>query len=128
MDFFKYSKKGQFLIISSLFLILLLIFIYSLETENFYIGETSKISLLDNAIYETCYIGKNSNGTYIENRYLNFSGELSAYCLNMGYVCNLTIVNNTVIPSNESLINYTLFDYSIVYEYDGLEYLKDFTC
>ena len=107
---------------------MLLVFIYSLETENFYIAETSKITLLDNAVYETCFIGKNSNGTYIENRYLNFSLEFSNYCSDLGYVCNLTIVNNTVIPTNESLINYTLFDYLIIYEYDGLEFSKNFTC
>lgn len=123
-----YSKKGQFIIISVLLLILVLIFTYYQETDNSYIVKSSKYNLLDNIIYETCLVGRNSNGTYIQVRFDSFTNNVSSYCLDSGYVCNLTIQNNSIIPSNESLINYTLFDYHIEYNASGYVYSGDFNC
>jgi hypothetical protein len=124
----KKNKKSQFMILSMSFLILLLFFSYSLETQNTYIVKSSKHSILNNIIEETCYIGKNSNGSNIESRYSNFTIDVKNYCNNINYICNLTITNNTVLPSNESLINYTLFDYNIIFEANEYSYSNNFNC
>lgn len=109
---------------------ILLLFIYSLETDNFYINKLSKTNILDNIIYETCVIGKNSNGSQIDLRYQQFTGNVSSYCSNMGNTCNLIIINNTPIPplGNWSNLNYGHYDYSILYSWDGYEIDLDFNC
>lgn len=124
------NKKSQFLILSTLFLLLLLIFSYSLGTENSYITKKSKFNLLDNIIYETCQIGRNSNGTFIDSRYSNFTLDVKNYCQEFNYNCTLSIINNTAIPplGNWSLLNYTHYNYSIYYEFDGFKYNNDFSC
>jgi len=124
------NTKSQFLIFSGLFFILLLIFFYSLGTENSYITKKSKFNLLDNIIYETCEIGKNSNGSLIDQRYSNFTLNIENYCLEYNYNCSLSIINNSQIPPNGnwSLLNYTHYNYSIYYYFEGFEYSGDFTC
>lgn len=126
----KKNKKSQLFIISSLFLILLLIFIYSIETENTYIVKSGKFNLLNNIVYETCNVGKLSNGTFIDSRYNEFEVNVESYCLSYGYLCNLTIVNNTIVPpgGNWSLLNYTHYNYHIDYSYEGYEYSNSFIC
>ncbi|MDA3856502.1 MAG: hypothetical protein PF569_09685 [Candidatus Woesearchaeota archaeon] len=124
------NKKSQLFLLSSLFLLLLLIFIYSIETENTYIVKSGKFNLLNNIVYETCKVGKFSNGTYIDSRYLEFENDLESYCISYGYLCNLTITNNTIIPpsGNWSLLNYTHYDYHIDYRYEGYNYSSSFIC
>ena len=124
------SKKSQLFILSAVVMILLLIYIYSQETENSYIVKNGQLSLIDNVIHETCQIGYLSNGSYIDQRYSNFTGEVSTYCSSFGYSCSLLITNNTQIPpsGNYSLLNYTHYNYSIDYEYRTLSISKNFTC
>ena len=122
------TKRSQILILSAMFLFLLLLFTYSLETDNTYISKISKNTLLDNLMFETCQVGKLSNGTYIQSRFSNFSSKVQTYCQNIGRVCQLTIVNNTAIPSNLSKLNYTYFDYKISYTSQNFSYTHNFTC
>jgi hypothetical protein len=126
----KFDNKGQFLIFSGLFVFLLLIFIYSIETPNSYIVNSSKFNLIDNIIYETCQVGKISNGSYIDQRYSNFSIDVNNYCIGFGYNCSLSIINNTAIPpeSNWSKLNYSHYNYALVYSAKGLNYTTDFDC
>ena len=119
------SKKSQFFILSALFYILLLVFIYSLETENSYIVDSDRINLLDNIVYETCQLGYHSGTSEIDSRYGNFSANVSSYCTTLGYSCNLSISLNTASPP---VYNYTTYDYSISYQKEGLLYSKTFTC
>lgn len=126
----KNSNKSQFLVFSAMFIFLLLIFIYSLETDNTYIVKNSKFNLIENIIYETCQVGKNSNGSYIDSRYSNFTNDVETYCLDLDYNCTLTIVNNTIIPpdSNWSKLNYTHYDYSLDITQMDFSYTGDFNC
>lgn len=123
-----YHKKSQLFILSALLLILLLIFTYSLETDNTYIVKTSKYNLLNNIQYETCMIGKTSQGSNITSRYSSYEINVENYCTNLNHICDLTISNNTVLPSNTSLIDYTMFDYHIKYEMSNFHYDQNFTC
>jgi len=113
-----------------MFLFLIILFIYSLETDNFYITKFSKNTILDNIIYETCVIGRNSNGTQIDQRLKMFVNNVSNYCGERGSYCELLITNNTPIPpsGNWSLLNYTHYDYHIDYNWKGLNTSLDFVC
>jgi len=113
-----------------MFLFLIVLFIYSIETENFYITKFSKNTILDNIVYETCIVGKNSNGTQINNRFKMFANNVSDYCNESGNYCDLIIINNTAIPplGNWSLLNYTHYDYHIDYKWRGLNTSLDFVC
>ncbi|MFW6009300.1 MAG: hypothetical protein ACOCP8_08570 [archaeon] len=122
------NKRGQFLILSFLFLFLLLIISYSIETQNNYIEKNNKYFVVNNIITETCIIGQNSNGSNIQERFLNFTQDVYLYCDDMDYNCNLTIINNTLIPTNISLINYTLFDYYIDFQSNDHLITKKFNC
>jgi len=130
MNIYKKSKKSQFLVISSLFLFLLIIFTYSFGTENSYIIKKSKFNLLNNVISETCMVGKLSNGTNIEPRFSNLTLSFKNYCWDLGYDCKLEIVNNTQIPPSGdwTLLNYTHFNYFIDYDFDGFKYEGSFNC
>lgn len=125
-----FSKKAQFFILSGMLLFLLLFFIYSLETDNSYIVKFSKNSILDNIVYETCIIGKNSNGTQIDGRFDSYELNVLNYCISRGLSCNLTIINNTQIPplGNWSLLNYTHYNYNIDYNSDNFNVSFDFNC
>lgn len=122
------NKKGQLLILSGLFMILILIFSYSVETDNTYIVKNSKYNLLENIMHETCKVGMLSNGTYIATRYASYESLVENYCISVGAICNLTITNNTIIPTNNSLVNYTLYDYEISYEQSGFKHETSFNC
>lgn len=122
------NKRGQFIIFSGMFLLLLLLFIYSLETQNTYIIEPAKFRLLDNIIYESCMIGKLSNGSFIDSRFDNFTLNVASYCNIFGNFCNLTIVKIDGAPTNLSLLNYTHYNYSLEYNYDDNYYNERFNC
>ena len=113
-----------------MFLFLLLLFIYSIETENFYITKFRENTILDNIIYETCIIGYNSNGTQINERYEEFSNNVSNYCQQYENNCILDIINNTPIPplGNWSKLNYSHYDYHINYNWNGFNTSLDFVC
>ncbi len=124
----KNNKKGQFMIFSVFFFVILLLFIYSQETENFYIIKSSKTDIANNIIYETCKIGKMSNGSYIDSRLGNFSQSISNYCLDFNYTCILTIEKSPSAPVNLSLLNYTYYNFTYNYYNYGLNSTVNFTC
>lgn len=122
------QKKSQFILFSGLFLLLLILFIYSLETENSYISKPVKFNLLNNIIHESCMVGKLSNGTYIDQRFANFTIYIQNYCNNFDAICTLTITKDVGAPTNLTLLNYTHYQYSIEYNYDNYYYNERFNC
>ncbi len=122
------NKSGQLFLLSAYLILFGLIFIYSLETQNTYKLKSSKSSILNNVIYETCKIGKLSNGSYIDSRYSNFTINVNNYCNGFGNICNLTITKIGSAPTNLSQLNYTHYNYSILYKNHGYDYEKNFTC
>lgn len=122
------SKKGQFLVLSGAFFILLLIFIYSQETENSYIIKSNENNILNNIIYEACQIGKMSNGSYIDSRFGNYTQDVTIYCSSFNYNCNLNIIKQVGAPTNLTLLNYTYYNYSITYSNSYISYNSNFTC
>ena len=130
MNTIKTKKKSQAFIISAMFLFLLMIFIYSQETQNTYIVKSGEYNLVKNIIYETCYIGTTSNGSFIDNRYSTFKNNIYSHCQNIEKICNLTITNNTQIPplGNYSLLNYTHYNYHLTYLTEHISYSINFTC
>ena len=122
------NKKSQILIVSGFLLISLLLFTYSIETHNFYIKENRGIDIYKNIIFETCNIGKLSNGTYITQRYSNFSSEVKNYCLEFNYMCILNITNSDN-ETNLSILNYKNFSYSLKFNSSNNYIMeKNFTC
>jgi hypothetical protein len=67
------------------------------------------IDIVNNIIYETCKIGKMSNGTYIDNRFGNFSQSVSNYCLNFNSTCILNIYKDVRDTAEEMRKNYDIF-------------------
>jgi len=122
------NNKSQLLILSVLVLLTLLIFSYSQETQNNYIKENSNIDIVENVIFETCNIGKLSNGTYIEQRYSNYSSDINSYCQRFNYSCILNITN-TDGETNLSILNYNNFSYNLKFNSSNKYLLnKNFTC
>lgn len=126
----KNSKSGQFLIFSGFFLVMLLIFIYYTETQNNYILNLGNDYILNNIIYESCMVGKLSNGSNIDTRNSIFISDISNYCFDLGIFCDLNIIKNSTGQAivNLTLLNYTYYDYSINYSNFGFEYFKNYTC
>ncbi len=122
------NKKGQLFLISSFLLLFAVLFIYSLETENAYIPSSEKNGILRNIVFESCVVGMNSNGTYIDLRYTQFKNNVSNYCSSLNYNCSLTITKQGGAPSNLSNLNYTHYDYEIYYENGGFVYDGEFNC
>jgi len=124
----KKTNKGQFLILSASLVLSLLFFIYSIETENSYIIKSTKFYILDNIKYESCNIGKLSNGSYLDQRFLNFSGKVKSYCEDRGFLCELNITKKNGAPTNLSLLNYTSYNYRINYSVENYKFEGNFTC
>lgn len=122
------SKKSQFLVLSSMILLGLLLFIYSEETQNTYITSSSKLSLLENIKHEVCEVGKRSNGTFIDSRFTNITINISSYCSDFGFVCNVTIDKESEAPVDLTFLNYTYYNYSIEYVNNGFNSTRRFTC
>ena len=85
------KKKSQFFIFIGFLFLSLLVFIYSIETQNNYIVKSTNYNLLDNILFEVCQLGTNSNATNIESRYSNLTFDVFNYCGGYIYICNLTI-------------------------------------
>lgn len=122
------NKKSQLLILSTLYLAMFLVFIYSLETDNYYITHFEEYSIVENLKFETCYVVTSTNGTYLENKLLEFNQGVASYCSSFGLNCNFTATNITPIPSNESLINYSLYSYSLEVTTPQSSSFSQFTC
>ncbi len=126
----KFAKNGQFFILSGLFMVLLVIYIYSLETDNTYISSGVKTSIYENVVYETCMIGRNSNSSNIDSRFGSFSLFVMNYCEDFSNECILEINLKPGNPpgGNMSLLNYTHYSYELTYTWDNYTYYKNFTC
>lgn len=122
------NKSGQFFIISSFILFLLLVFIYSLETQNTYIVNSAESLLVENIIYETCEIGITSNGSYLDSRFSSFENSIENYCSSINFNCNLTTIKSAGAPANLSLLNYTFYNFTIDFQGNVLDIEKDFNC
>lgn len=73
-------------------------------------------------------VAKLSNGSNIDLRLNSFSQDVENYCVNFNLICNLTIIKQIGAPLNLSLLNYTHYNYSIIYSNDGYDYIGDFIC
>ena len=122
------SKRSQIILISGFLVLLVLVFIYSLETENSYIVYSAKSSLLENIMHETCQVGIMSNGSYIDVRFGNFSADVLNYCQDFAYNCTLNIQKNGDAPDNLSELNYTHYTYSVIYSAGNYNNSYNFTC
>ena len=124
------QKKGQFLVLSAAFLVLLLVFTYSLETENFYIQNSAEKHIINNIIYETCQIGYLSNGTQLNGSLNNWSLDINSYCNGLGKTCGLLITNNSQIPpsGNWSLLNYSHYNYTLNFQGNSINSINTFSC
>lgn len=124
----KTNKSGQMFIISAFILLISLFFIYSQETDNYYILSSGESIILENLIYETCQIGYLSNGSYIETRYSLFQNLTNSNCLNSPNNCTLSIMKIGGAPTNLSLLNYTHFNYNLSFIGNTINYSNSFTC
>lgn len=69
-----------------------------------------------------------SNGSYIDERFGNFTQSVANYCTEFDYTCALNISKSESAPTNLSLLNYTYYNYSINYYNLGFNYSSNFTC
>ena len=124
------NKKGQFLIFSALFLFLLLLFIYSVETDNTYIENSGENKLILNIIEETCLVATLNNGTDLNSSLYRFESEVNSYCLQVGTNCTLDVSNNSEVPpgGDWSALNHTHYDYNLTYNYDGFSFTQTIGC
>ena len=128
MSLYKKNKSGQLFLISAFLLMSSLLFIYSLETENYYIVNFSESIILENILYETCNVGYNSNGSFIESRFTSFQNYVNSDCQNNYYNCDLQITKITSAPTNLSLLNYGHFNFTLSFDNKNLNYSNKFTC
>jgi hypothetical protein len=122
------NKKGQLFIIGGFFIMLSLVFIYSLETDNHYIISSSKSSLLSNIIDQTCQVATLSNGSYIDTRFTDLETKTNQYCNSINLNCDLVISKSLGAPINLSELDYTYYNYSIYYKNEGFSYNNSFRC
>jgi hypothetical protein len=122
------NKSGQIFVLSGFLLILSLVFIYSLETDNSYITDFTDSIIIENIIYETCVIGQNSNGSQFDSRFLSFENHVNLNCQNNYYNCLLNITKQGSAPVNLSLLTITDFDFHLIFENDFINYSNTFIC
>ena len=122
------SKKSQFIVLSTTFLLLLLLVVYSLGTQKPYIAYSSEKSVLQNILEESCTVGELSNGSYLDDRFSNFTSSVQSYCLGIGFTCTLNISRDTGEITNLSQLSYLNFTYSLFFKGDAMSYNSSFTC
>ena len=122
------NKSGQIFILSGFLLILSLVFIYSLETDNSYITDFTDSIIIENIIYETCVIGQNSNGSQFDSRFLSYKNHINLNCQNNYYSCLLNITKQGSAPANLSLLTLADFDFHLTFENDFINYSNTFIC
>ena len=122
------NKSGQFFMISGFLITLGLIFIYSIETENYYIISPSKSSLLSNIEYQVCKVATNSNGSFIDTRFSDIETNIENYCSDISISCDLVIDKSLSAPTNLSELNYSYYNFSISYQDGGFSLGEEFEC
>ncbi len=122
------GKKSQLVIISMIFIVFALLFIYSAGIINVFKEEYRKDYLVENIKYETCQVARISNGSFIDTRLQEFSSNVFNYCLNKGCYCNLTVYKSATAPTNLSLLNYSYYEFGLNYSCMGTVYDQRFKC
>ena len=125
------NTKGQFIVVSVLFLLLLLLVIYSLGTQKPYIAYSGERHVLNNLLEEGCTLGNLSNGSYLDYRFSDFINHTTSYCSGLGYTCTFNISRPQSGPSYEdnlSQLSYLNFTYSLYFKGNVLTYNSSFTC
>ncbi len=122
------NKSGQIFILSGFLLILSLVFIYSLETDNSYITDFTDSIIIENIIYETCEIGQNSNGSQFDSRFLSYQNHINLNCQNNYYTCLLNITKKGSAPANLSLLTVSDFDFHLYFKNQFINYSNLYTC
>jgi hypothetical protein len=122
------NKSGQIFILSGFLLILSLVFIYSLETDNSYITDFTDSIIIENIIYETCILSQNSNGSQFDLRFSILENHINSNCQNNNYNCLLNISRNLSIITNLSLLTSTDFNFHLYFENEFINYSNKFIC
>jgi len=122
------NKKAQFVLLSFVFLALLLLSINYGIIKNNYKENYRESYIFSNMINEVCITAKNSNGTYLDNRLNELKINLNKYCNLHSFNCSLTIYKSPSAPTNLSKLNYSYYNFSLIYEYKNLILNKKFKC
>jgi len=126
----KYKKKSQLMILSVLFLFVLMLYVYSTGTSNYYNIETRGFYIVNNIIYETCNIANNNIAENLSNRLESFENNISAYCREFNWKCDIDIINLSEIPpgGNWSKVNKSLYEFELNYSDLKYKQFKRFNC
>ena len=124
------SRKGQFLILTSMILLITGIIIYSQETVNTYKNPNHDFYILDPLKKEVCGLVTVTNGTNLPIVTSQMETDTGEFCSKRGLYCNLTIINTTQVPfsGNWSMHNYTHYNYTLEVRSSYLNYSNTFTC
>ena len=101
---------------SATFFVLLLIFIYSLETTNSYKSVEGEIYLVENMIEETCNVGNFNEGESLYEILQQYSSDIEDYCEGRGKVCNINFIyedNNQELDNYEFEISFSGTDFTV---------------
>lgn len=128
--FLRESKKSQFFILSGVFLLLTLYFIYSQEITTSYIGQFDLYHYTNNIEHEVCDSITSISGQNLTFRIDYLKNNLPLYCDLYDFNCSLTFDNSSIIPpmGNWSLVNYSLYNVGFNLTSDKFAYLKNITC
>jgi hypothetical protein len=126
----KYQKKSQLVVLASLLLLFSLVFIYSLETENYYIKKKSDISILENINSQVCKMAYDSNSSNLIQRFNDMEIDIENFCLDLEGFCDLNISLKTGMPpaGNFSLLNHTQYNYMINFSLNQIRFQGDLKC
>jgi hypothetical protein len=101
---------------------------YSYESNNDYYVNSAQSSLLDNILYEICYIGNNTYGTNLTSSYDDFSISLSSYCSSFGYICNFTYELLPTVSPNATFYDYEDLNLTFNYKSKYYNYFNQINC
>ena len=121
-------KKSQLFILSTFLLCILLLFIYSLETQKNYIVHLDKKSSVVSFQKEMCQVVKMSNGSNLAFRLENFSKSQEEFCNNIFGVCKSELYLTQPLPSIQSLINSSYFLVELEISSQSFFLKRNFSC
>ena len=122
------NNKSQLILLAGFLLLSLAFFIYSLETSNFYIESSRDSYQFSHYIFEFCTVAQNNNGTQLDTKMGEFETSFESFCLNSGYECNITIQKLPSAPVNDSLLNYSHYNFTLDFESEDFSYKEGFIC
>lgn len=124
------SKKGQFVILTSMILLVTGIIIYSQETVNTYKNPEHDFYILESLEKEVCALITITNGTNLPVVIPQMETDTGEFCSKRGLNCLLEIKNTTQVPfnGNWSMHNYSYYNYTLALQSNYLNYSNTFTC